>query len=95
MNEDMMQGEGRDLGGKVQETVGDLTGDRSMQADGIGNQLSGKAQKLAGGVRDAVAEGATPWIDRTRAFVQARPYASAALAGVLGIALLNTLRGRR
>ncbi|WP_375428769.1 hypothetical protein [uncultured Sphingomonas sp.] len=32
--------------------------------------------------------------DKARAFAKARPGATAALAGVVGLALLNTLRGR-
>ena len=32
--------------------------------------------------------------DKARAFAKARPAATAALAGVIGLALLNTLRGR-
>ena len=38
--------------------------------------------------------GDAPLIDKARGFAKARPFASAALAGVVGIALLNTLRGR-
>ncbi len=32
--------------------------------------------------------------DKARAFAKARPAATVALAGVVGLALLNTLRGR-
>lgn len=35
------------------------------------------------------------YIEKARAFAKARPAATAALAGVLGIAILNTLRGKR
>lgn len=35
------------------------------------------------------------YIEKARAFAKAKPAATAALAGVLGIALLNTLRGKR
>lgn len=35
------------------------------------------------------------YVDKARAFAKAKPAATAALAGVLGIALLNTLRGKR
>ena len=76
MNEDKLTGEGRDIAGKVKETAGDMTGNTSLQGDGIGDQLAGKAQKVLGAARE-------------------RPWAAAALAGVLGIALINTLRGKR
>jgi hypothetical protein len=35
------------------------------------------------------------YINKARDFAKAKPAATAALAGVLGLALLNTLRGRR
>ncbi len=39
--------------------------------------------------------GDAPIADKARGFVKARPWASAALLGVAGLAVLNTLRGRR
>jgi ElaB/YqjD/DUF883 family membrane-anchored ribosome-binding protein len=33
-------------------------------------------------------------VNKATEFAKARPWASAALAGVVGVALLNTLRGR-
>ena len=44
---------------------------------------------------DTIASGAAPLIEKAKAFAKAKPAATAALAGVLGIALINTLRGRR
>jgi hypothetical protein len=38
--------------------------------------------------------GGGPLIDQAKAFAKARPFASAALVGVLGVALINTLRGK-
>ena len=35
-----------------------------------------------------------PFADKAKAFAKDKPFATAALAGVLGIALLNTLRGK-
>lgn len=45
----------------------------------------------AAGTRDVAGQ----YIEKARAFAKARPAATAALAGVLGLAVLNTLRGRR
>lgn len=95
MNSDSLSGEGRDLGGKVKETIGNVTGDGSLQAEGLGDQLGGKAQKIVGAVRDEFAPGGGPLVDRAKGFARERPFAAAALAGVIGIALLNTLRGKR
>lgn len=95
MNEDMLAGEGRDIVGKVKETAGDVTGDGALQAEGLGDQLRGKAQKVVGAARDALALDGEPLLDRARRFIRERPFASAALAGVVGLAVLNTLRGKR
>ncbi len=84
MSDTALHGETKDLGGKVKETVGDATGDKSLQQRGMADQLSGKVQKNIG-----------PLADKARAFAKQRPAATAALAGVIGLALLNTLRGRR
>lgn len=95
MNENMLAGEGRDIAGKVAETAGDLTDDRALQAEGLGNQLRGKAQKVAGAARDALALDGEPLVERSRRFIRERPFLAATLAGVVGLALLNTVRGRR
>lgn len=95
MNSDSLAGEGKDLGGKVKETAGDVTGDTSLEGEGMVDQVSGKLQKALGGARDAVNDGAGPLADRVRGFARDRPWAAAAVAGVLGVALLNTLRGKK
>ncbi len=95
MNEDTLAGEGRDIAGKVKETAGDVTGNTSLQGEGLGDQLAGKAQKIVGAARDALAVDGGPLADKARRFARERPWAIAALAGVLGIAIINTLRGKR
>ena len=95
MNEQMLSGEGRDIKGKVKETVGDVTGDHALQGEGLADQLGGKIEKLVGAARDSLETDAGPLADKARRFVRERPFAAAALAGVLGLALLNSLRGKR
>ena len=52
-------------------------------------------QKTAGNAKFAGAKDQfTQATGKARAFAKARPAATAALAGVVGLALLNTLRGR-
>lgn len=50
----------------------------------------------AGGGMDALknALGNNEWVNKATEFAKQRPWASAALAGVIGVALLNTLRGK-
>jgi len=95
MNSDVARGEGRNIGGKIKETAGDVVGNPSLQAEGLGDQIAGKVQKVTGTLRDAVSDNAVPLIERGKDFARKRPFAALALAGVLGVALLNTLLGKR
>ncbi|MBN8873808.1 MAG: CsbD family protein [Rhodospirillales bacterium] len=51
---DRLQGTARDLGGRVQETVGNLAGDTKTQAEGMYNQAAGQAQQAMGQFGDMV-----------------------------------------
>lgn len=93
MNIDSLEGTAGTFGGKIKETVGGAIGDRSLQADGVADQVGGTVQKAVGDAVEAVEDGIRPLIDTVRQFARERPFAAAAIAGVLGIALLNTLRG--
>lgn len=95
MNDDQIGGEGRDITGKVKETAGNLTGNSALQGEGLTDQLSGKAQKAYGAATDALSGGVGPLVDQAKGFARKRPFAAAALFGVIGIAVLNTLRGKR
>lgn len=57
-NQDEVEGKVDNLKGKVKEGVGNLTGDKSLEAEGEADQVSGKSQetwgKLKHGVGDAV-----------------------------------------
>ena len=94
MSDIILAGEGRDVVGKVEETAGNLTGDRALQAEGLGDQLRGKAEKAVSAARNALSPDGEV-IDRGRRFMRERPFLAATLAGVVGLAILNTLRGRR
>ena len=95
MNEDKIAGVGNDMIGTAKENVGDATGDRSLQAGGILDQVKGAIRKTIGGIAGDNTPGASPTIDKARQFAKDRPWATAALVGVVGMAVLNTLRGRR
>ncbi len=56
MDENEFEGAARDLGGKVQDAVGGLTGDVETQAQGKWNQAAGKAQKTFGAAADEIRE---------------------------------------
>ena len=44
---DRVEGTAREFGGRVQEGVGNLTGDTKTQAEGLYNQATGQAQQAA------------------------------------------------
>lgn len=51
---DRVEGTAREFGGRVQETVGDVTGDTKTQAQGLYNQASGQAQQAAAQFSDVI-----------------------------------------
>ena len=49
-----MKGAAKDVIGKVQQKVGELTGNKSQQAKGAAKQVEGKVQKGVGNVKQAL-----------------------------------------
>ena len=94
MNTDTLSGAATDTSGKIKETLGGAIGDKSLQSEGAADQLSGTVQKTVGQAKDVVEENIRPLVDYVRQFSKERPFTAAAVAGVLGIALINTLRGK-
>lgn len=54
MNEDQVKGKAKDIGGKIQEKVGDVIGSSEQQAKGLANQAEGKLQEKAGDAKDII-----------------------------------------
>ncbi|MGA9950352.1 MAG: CsbD family protein [Xanthobacteraceae bacterium] len=61
MDENRLEGTARNLGGKIQEGVGRVTGDTKTQAEGVANEVRGKAQDLYGQAADTARDTATSW----------------------------------
>lgn len=95
MNTTTLKGDAQDIGGTVKEAAGNATGDPKLQGDGIADQVTGGINKTIGAAQDAIAAGPGPLIAQTRDFARAKPWATAALVGTIGLALVNTLRGRK
>jgi uncharacterized protein YjbJ (UPF0337 family) len=91
MNNDTIEGQTRNITGRVKETTGVLTGDDSLWSEGVADQVGGNTQKAVGSLRDAL----SPILGEARDAARKSPLAAAALVGVIGIALFNTLRGTR
>ena len=53
MDENRIEGTARNVGGKVQEGFGKVTGNANTQAEGLANQAAGAAQDLYGQAADA------------------------------------------
>jgi uncharacterized protein YjbJ (UPF0337 family) len=79
MNIDTLAGEGTQTKGQFKQDLGALTGDNKLRQDGAADQLSGSVRKGIGQVRD---------------FARKNPAATYTAAGIFGLALLNTLRGK-
>jgi uncharacterized protein YjbJ (UPF0337 family) len=79
MNSDTFIGTSKNVTGQVKEVAGKAVGDEQLQGAGIADQITGNVQAAIGKARD---------------FARDRPVATAALAGVVGLALLNTFRGK-
>lgn len=53
MNNDRIEGIGKQASGAVKEAAGKLTGDAKLKAEGKSEKLAGKVQNAVGGVKDA------------------------------------------
>ncbi len=51
-NEDQSKGKAKDIGGKVKEEAGDLTGNKDLKREGQADQVEGKVQKGVGDAKD-------------------------------------------
>jgi uncharacterized protein YjbJ (UPF0337 family) len=90
MNEDRIAGTARNMGGKVQEGFGHVTGATS-QADGLINQAAGAAQDLHGQTKETasdaaqvVRQGAIDTEDYVRRIIEQRPFTTAFAALCVG-----------
>lgn len=54
MDENRVKGTAKNVAGKVESAVGDLTGDAKNMAAGYARQIEGAAQDLAGQAKEAV-----------------------------------------
>ncbi|WP_309630079.1 CsbD family protein [Brevundimonas sp.] len=51
---DRIEGAAKNIGGKVKEGVGKVTGDEKLKAEGRAEQVEGKVQNTVGGIKDAI-----------------------------------------
>jgi uncharacterized protein YjbJ (UPF0337 family) len=56
VDRDRVEGAAKNLGGKVKEAAGKMTGDEKMKREGQTDQVTGKVQNTVGGLKDKVRE---------------------------------------
>ena len=54
VDKDRVEGSATNLGGKVKEGAGKLTGDEKLKNEGVADQIKGKVQNGVGSVKDAL-----------------------------------------
>jgi uncharacterized protein YjbJ (UPF0337 family) len=54
MDKDRVEGSATNMGGKVKEGAGKLTGDEKLKNEGVMDQVKGKVQNAVGGIKDAL-----------------------------------------
>jgi uncharacterized protein YjbJ (UPF0337 family) len=86
MNEDRITGTARNLGGKLEESVGRITGDIKAQVQGKLDQAAGTAQDLYGQTTDVARDTAVTFEKWLRSSIETKPYAAVAVS--LGIGWL-------
>jgi uncharacterized protein YjbJ (UPF0337 family) len=58
MNKNQIKGSVKDVAGKVQQKVGQATGNTTQQVKGVAKQIAGKVQKGGGNIQQAAADSA-------------------------------------
>jgi uncharacterized protein YjbJ (UPF0337 family) len=93
MDDNRVSGTARNVGRKIEEGLGRVTGDTKIQAEGIAKQVSGAAQDMYGQARDLASEAAGTARDTASSFekllrniIETQPYTTAFVA--LGIGWL-------
>ena len=81
MDENRIEGAAKDIGGKIQDGVGGLTGDSSVQARGKANQAAGQAQNTYGQM-----------VDEVTSFAKDQPVTALLSAAGVGLVLGYLLR---
>ena len=88
MDEDRLSGTAKNLGGKVEEGLGHVTGDARTRAEGQMKQAEGSIQDQAVDAAqdsiDAVRKMPAAFDDTIRHYIENRPYTTALIAFGLG-----------
>ncbi|GJE02683.1 CsbD family protein [Methylobacterium isbiliense] len=53
MDKDRVEGSATNIGGKIKEGAGKMTGDEKLKSEGIADQVKGSIQNAVGSIKDA------------------------------------------
>jgi len=56
MDKDRVEGAAKNVGGKIKEAAGKMTGDEKLKREGQVDQVAGKVQNTVGGLKDKLHE---------------------------------------
>lgn len=59
-DQDRVEGAAQNMGGKLKEAAGNVTGDAKLKAEGQSEQVAGKTKNAIGGAKDAVRDALDP-----------------------------------
>ena len=91
VDEHRIEGTARNVGGKVKDAIGGLTGDAGTQARGKVDQAAGTAQDTFGMTLDAASE----WREKLVTFTKDKPLTALLAAVSVGYVLHMTTRSNR
>ena len=91
VDENRIEGTARNMGGRIKDAVGGLTGDAGTQAQGKAEQAAGTAQDTFGATLDK----AGAWRDKVEAFTKDKPLLALLAAVSVGYVLHMTTRSSR
>jgi len=83
MDENTFKGAANEAGGRIKEAAGAVSGSSSLKAEGMYDQVAGKAQRTMGSAADMAREQG----EAAEHFVQERPIPALLTAGLIGFAL--------
>jgi uncharacterized protein YjbJ (UPF0337 family) len=56
VDNDRVEGAAKNIGGKIKEAAGKVTGDEKLKREGQADQVTGKVQNTVGGIKDKLRE---------------------------------------
>lgn len=91
MDEDRVKGAAGNVGGKVKDTVGSITGDTQTKTEGKLDQMTGQAQNAYGSMKDEAREGVSTISAELDSFMSERPMTALLAAVGVGYVLARLM----